>query len=92
MAENENEKTLHSVVMNGRNKIKVTGVNDMDSFDEETVTLYTDEGEMQIKGEGLHMLKIDVDSGELVIEGQIYSINYSDTPTAKGGFFSRLFR
>ncbi|MEF9983180.1 MAG: sporulation protein YabP [Oscillospiraceae bacterium] len=92
MADFELAKMPHSVVVDGRKKLRVTGVNDMESFDEETVTLYTNEGEMIVKGEGLHMIKIDVDSGELSIEGIIYSINYSDTPTIKGGFFSKLFR
>ena len=64
----------------------------MESFDEETVILMTDLGELVIKGFGLHISKIDVVSGDLALEGEIYSIGYSDTQAVGGGLLSRLFR
>ena len=54
--------------------------------------VYTDAGELTIRGEGLHINKINLDSGELSLEGDIWGIEYTDNIPAKGGFLGRLFR
>ena len=65
---------------------------DVDSFDEEMVVVYTELGELTVRGSGLHINKIDVEAGELSLEGQIDSLSYADQPAARGGFFARMFR
>ncbi len=85
-------KLPHHIILEDRKLMTVTGVNDIDSFDEQTVEVYTEYGELIIKGMNLHINKIDVDTGELSVEGEIYSITYTDSAQNKGGFFSRLFR
>ena len=45
-----------------------------------------------MRGSGLHINKIDVDAGELELEGEIDSLSYSDQPVSRGGFFARMFR
>ena len=85
-------KMQHNVIMEGRRTLTVTGVMDIDSFDEETVIVFTEMGELTIKGVNLHINKIDVDSGDLQMEGDIESLTYSDNEPQKGGFFARLFR
>ncbi len=82
----------HSIVMEGRKTVSISGVTDVESFDEQTVILMTDVGELVIKGFGMHINRIDVESGDLALEGEIYGISYSDTTPAGGGFLSRLFR
>ena len=82
--------------MNNNEEKRSTGAHnlilDIDSFDEETVVVYTDLGELTVRGSGLHINKIDVDAGELELEGEIDSLSYSDQPVPRGGFFARMFR
>lgn len=85
-------KVPHNIIIEDRKTITVTGVSDIDSFDEQVVVAYTEYGELTIKGLGLHVNKIDVDSGELNVEGEIYALSYEDTQTHKGGLLAKLFR
>lgn len=85
-------KMQHNVIMENRRNLTVSGVMDIDSFDEETVILFTEEGELTIKGRDLHINKIDVDSGDLLMEGEVDSLVYTDKQPDRGGFFSKLFR
>jgi len=85
-------KMQHNVIMEGRKNLTITGVMDIDSFDEETVIVFTEMGELTVRGINLHINKIDVDTGDLLMEGEIDSMVYSDNQPQKGGFFSRLFR
>ena len=73
-------KMPHNVNIEDRSKMTVTGVSDVDSFDEQTIVAYTDLGEMLVKGNGLHINKIDLESGDLLVEGKISSISYSEQP------------
>lgn len=89
------EKTIvraHRLELDSRRSLNITGVTDIDSFDEETVALFTDVGELIIKGSSLHIGRIDVDSGELSLDGEIDSLEYTDNTVAKGGLLGRLFR
>jgi sporulation protein YabP len=68
-------------------------VSDVDSFDEEAVVLFTELGELTVRGTSLHMNKFSIDSGEVNIEGDIESIAYRDeAPRSSGGFLGRLFK
>ena len=90
--ENKQLAMPHSIIIEDRKNVSISGVTDVESFDEETVILMTDLGELVIKGFGLHISKIDVVSGDLALGGEIYSIGYSDTQAVGGGLLSRLFR
>lgn len=92
MEEKRTVKAAHHVIMEERTSLTVSGVMDIDSFDEQTIVAYTDLGEMLVKGNGLHINKIDLESGDLLVEGKISSISYSEQPVVSGGFLSRLFR
>ncbi|MBC8585009.1 sporulation protein YabP [Oscillospiraceae bacterium NSJ-64] len=85
-------KTPHNIIMEQRNKLTITGVTDIDSFDEQTVLLFTGLGELAIRGENLHINRIDVDTGEVNLEGEIDSLTYADNQPNKGGFFGKLFK
>ncbi len=49
-------------------------------------------GELTVRGSDLHIINLNVDSGELSLEGTVNSLTYSDEQPGKGGFFSRVFR
>lgn len=85
-------KIPHCVSMEDREKLFITGVSDVDSFDEQTVTVITSEGELSIRGSGLHIGKLSTDTGEMTVEGRIDALNYSDETPKQSGFFSRVFR
>lgn len=84
----------HTVSIEGREKVSITGVEDMDSFNEEEVTLVTEYGYLSIGGHDLHISKLNLDEGQLVLEGYIEGLEYADADisSVKGGLFSRLFR
>lgn len=94
MAEGEKKllKMQHNVIMENRRNLTISGVMDIDSFDEQTVVVFTEQGELTIRGGNLHINKVDVDSGDLVMEGEVDSLTYSDNQPQKGGLLSRLFR
>ncbi len=85
---------LHNVTIENRRKMSVSGVYDVDSFDEKGVVLFTSEGVMEIAGDNLHINRLNVETGEVSIEGEIYAINYSDEEYQKkgGSFFSKIFK
>lgn len=89
------KEITQNLIMENREKITVSGVLDVESFDEESIILYTELGVLFIKGEELHINKLNIDSGELNIEGNIYSCTYTDEDRVKGkglSFFSKMFR
>ncbi len=86
-------KKVHNIILEDRRALTVSGVSDVDSFDEEVVMLFTELGELTIRGSDLHMNKLNVETGEVNIEGSISSLSYQDdTPRKSGGFMGKLFR
>ncbi len=89
-----NKKTqMHNIILEGRKKLSVSGVTDVDRFDENTVLLYTSMGELTICGCDLHVNDISVESGEMNIEGEIRSIVYGDPDRHSPlSFLGKIFR
>ena len=85
--------TNQNIIMENREKISVTGVIDIHSFDDELVLAQTDLGILTIKGDDLKMNKLNLENNELIVEGQIIAVAYSDTNQAKkSGFMNKLFK
>ena len=84
----------HEVVMRGRKLLDITGVRQVESFDNEEFLLETNMGFLAIKGENLQMKNLDVDSGVVSIKGKIFDLVYVDEPSGDKakGFFGKLFR
>lgn len=85
-------KMPHNVVMEERKKLNISGVRDVDNFDEEAISVFTEMGELTVKGHDLHINKLSVETGELLIEGSIYAMVYTDDEPKKEGFFNKVFR
>ena len=93
MAEDKlKQRTPHSMELDNRKNLSLSGVHDVGSFDEQNVVIYTDYGELNIKGEQLHINKLSLDTGEVSIDGDIISLIYTENRPAGGGLFSKLFR
>ncbi len=87
------EVRKHSITMENRERLTITAVDDVESFDEEKVVVETGMGTMTVLGSDFRIHKLNVDDGHLVIEGNIDEIHYSDaTAKNQGGFFARLFQ
>lgn len=81
----------HQLIMQERSRLEITGVSDVDSFDDTTVIVYTSLGELTLQGRQLHVRQLNLESGSLSVEGQIDALSYAET-ARRGGFFGRLFR
>ncbi len=75
-----------------REKIKVTGVNDIIGFDETFVDIETELGKLLIRGEGLKISRLSLEQHELVINGYVYSCEYEDNSKNKKGIVGRMFK
>ncbi|MBR3780275.1 MAG: sporulation protein YabP [Clostridia bacterium] len=93
MAEEKRIQSMpHNLVLEDRKLLTVSGVSDVDSFDEQTVIIFTDMGELTVRGSNLHINRLSVEVGELTVEGNIAALIYSDEAPKNSGFFSRVFR
>lgn len=81
----------HRLELTGREHLTVSGVEDVERFDENGVIMSTAAGTLIVTGEDLHIGKLSLEGGELFVDGRIDSVSYEDTPNRQGGFFSRLF-
>lgn len=87
------QRELHSAVLENREKLMLSGVTAVDSFDDRTVVLYTRLGELVILGRGLHPEHLSIETGEVTVTGEVIALRYSDRDrNAPQGFFGRLLR
>ena len=80
----------HKMTMDERERLWISGVQEVESFDEEAVAIQTVKGLLYVRGSDLKVDKLEKNTGELTISGQIASLDYEDTGP-KSGFWSRLF-
>ncbi|MBO8434262.1 MAG: sporulation protein YabP [Tyzzerella sp.] len=96
MAEDFKKRGIsHNISIENRNKIMITGVTDVLSFDEEGVIANTEMGILIIKGSDMHVGKLNVDDGSLSIEGEVFSLEYTDSDSSqrsRNSFLGRIFR
>ncbi len=88
-------ETVHNVIMENRKKVSVSGVDDVESFNEEEIVLHTENQEVLVlKGANLHINRLNVDSGDVNVTGDIDSMEYvSASLKSKGtGLFGRMFK
>ena len=85
-------KVPHNIIMEDRKKLSVSGVTDIDSFDEQTIIAITDLGELTIRGWNLHITRLNLEQSELMVDGDISSLTYTDVRPKAQGFFSKVLR
>lgn len=89
----QTEKNQHAFSVNMRKEMNITGVKDVESFDEHSVILQTTGGEMTVEGRNLHMGVLDTDRGIVTLSGEVDGVFYAGDPTEeKRGLFGKLFR
>ena len=86
-------EAAHHLILEDREKLTVSGVEEVESFDENTIVMDTAQGILIVRGEDLHIEKLSLDGGDLKVEGTIDSLTYEDSGRDRaGGLFARLFR
>jgi sporulation protein YabP len=81
----------HRLELTGREHLTVSGVEDVDRFDETGIVMSTTAGTLVITGSELHIGKLSLDGGELHVDGRIDSVTYEEDDTGGKGFLGRLF-
>lgn len=90
-----NTGIIQNIVLENREKLSISGVIDVLSFDDQVVIVETELGLLTIKGENLRINKLSIDTSEVIVEGDITSLTYSDNKNiekSKGTFISKIFK
>lgn len=66
----------HSLMLVNRSKLNLTGINNVNTFDEDQILLETDTGFLVVSGEGLHVTMLNLDEGKVTLEGTVASMEY----------------
>lgn len=82
----------HNLRLEDRNKLSLTGVTDVESFDETAAVLETAMGTLVIRGSSLHVEQLNLEAGELKLSGEVDSLGYEQRASSQGSFLGRLFR
>ena len=85
----------HEVTLSNRNKLTITGINKIDSLNNEEFVIDTVLGNLRVKGSELTMQQLDIEKGQIWIEGKIDLIEYMDKTEKKNekeGFFKKIFK
>jgi sporulation protein YabP len=86
---------IQNVILENREKLTISGVLDVLSFDDQIVIVETDLGLLTIKGENLRINKLSLDTTEVIVEGKIFSLSYSEKSLDKnssGGLLGKIFK
>lgn len=92
MSDNNVTLSLHTVLINTRTKMTLTGIADVKSFDEALIVGKTEEEAISIRGENLHIDNLCLETGELEISGRIDSLAYSKAYIKNEGLWEKLFK
>ena len=84
---------MHSIHIENRANTVVTGVLDVDAFTEETISLTIDKGALILKGHGLHINRLDLEEGKVIISGFVHSAVYTEKKEKQAkSFLGRLLK
>lgn len=92
MPKEEQSRRWHNLVLEDRKILKATGIKDVEGFDETKVYAMLEGLSFTIGGKNLKVISFSAESGNLIVEGEIDSVVYSNTLSRKAGFFERIFR
>ena len=89
-----NTGVIQNLILENRGKSSISGVNDVLSFDDQVVMVETELGLLTVKGENIRINKLSIDTSEVIIEGNISYLAYSDKELEKnkGNLISKIFK
>jgi sporulation protein YabP len=83
---------LHNLMMEGREKLTISGVEHMGECNEDKVVFYTTMGVLEIHGTDMNINKLNLENGEVQVDGMVYDMSYTDEDTKHMSFLQKLFR
>lgn len=94
----EERKSINNIVQNlileNRNRLNISGVLDVLSFDDQIIIVETELGMLTVKGDNLRINKLSIDTSEVIVEGEIISLTYStkDLDKKNESFLGKIFK
>ena len=91
--QNGTHSAEHTLLLTNRGTAVLTGVEDVDCFNEQIIILRTSQGMLTLTGEGLNISELNLENGRLIVQGEIASAEYSEQrKNGRSGFFGKLLR
>ncbi len=92
-----NTGVIQNLVLENREKLSISGVVDVLSFDDQVVMVETELGLLTVKGENIRINKLSIDTSEVIVEGNISHMSYNDnsgnaTSKSGGSLISKIFK
>lgn len=91
-----NTGVIQNLILENRGKLSISGVLDVLSFDDQVVIVETELGLLTIKGTNLRINKLSIDTSEVIVEGDISSLTYSENKSTdkstKSSIISKIFK
>lgn len=91
----QNSSIIQNLILENREKLSISGVLDVLSFDDQIVILETELGLLTVKGENLRINKLSLDTAEVIVDGEIYNLGYSEKDFEKKsgvGILNKIFK
>ena len=92
--DDKNRNMLQNIFLENREKLYISGVIDVFSFDDQIIIIETELGLLTIKGENLKITKLSLDTSDFIVEGFVNNIFYSNNDNMKKSqnLFSKIFK
>ena len=91
---NMNTNIIQNLVLENRSRLNISGVLDVLSFDDQIIIVETELGMLTVKGDNLRINKLSIDTSEVIVEGEIISLTYSnkDLDKKNESFLGKIFK
>lgn len=86
---NQTTEKPYGLTLDRREKAVLTGVTEVERFDENEVVLHTHGGRLILTGSGLHVASLQLEEGRLLVDGAIDGVMYDGGVTKRRGGFLR---
>lgn len=89
-----NTNIIQNLILENRNRLNISGVLDVLSFDDQIIIVETELGMLTVKGDNLRINKLSIDTSEVIVEGEIISLTYSNKDLSKKNesFLGKIFK
>ena len=89
-----NTNIVQNLMLENRNRLNISGVLDVLSFDDQIIIVETELGMLTVKGDNLRINKLSIDTSEVIVEGEIMSLAYSnkDLDKKNESFLGKIFK
>ena len=89
-----NTNIVQNLILENRNRLNISGVLDVLNFDDQIIIVETELGMLTVKGDNLRINKLSIDASEVIVEGEVISLIYSNKDLDKKGesFLGKIFK